>query len=86
MIPAGLKHYAVRYASMPLMVYRELAAHLACVPGVETQLEWRKDPSFNYSASQIEALHIYQAPEADVEQIQRILDHYGSWQYSPLED
>jgi len=81
-----LKRYAVRYDSMPLMVYRELAAHLACVSGVETELEWKKNSTFRYQDSQIEALHIHQEPDADIEQIKRILDHYGAWQYSPLED
>lgn len=81
-----LKRYAVRYNSMPLMVYREVAAHLACVSGVETELEWKKGSTFCYQDSQIEALHIHQEPDADLEQVKRILDHYGAWQYSPLED
>ena len=81
-----LKRYAVRYDSMPLMVYREVAAHLACVSGVETELEWKKDSSFRYQDSQVEALHICQKPDADPEQIKRILDHYGTWQYSPLQE
>ena len=83
---AELKRYAVRYDSMPLMVYREVAAHLACIPGVEAELEWRKDPIFRYSDSQIEALQIRQEADADPEQVQRVLDHYGTWQYSPLQD
>lgn len=86
MSPAELKHYAVRYDSMPLMVYRELAAHLGCIPGVETELEWNQGSIFHYSDSQIQALWIHQDPDADVEQIKRILDHYGAWQHSPLED
>lgn len=83
---AELKHYAVRYDSMPLMVYREVAAHLACIPGVEAELECRKDSIFRYSDSQIEALQIRQEADADPEQVQRVLDHYGTWQYSPLQD
>ncbi|MGQ9836748.1 MAG: hypothetical protein ACUVRV_01960 [Cyanobacteriota bacterium] len=82
---ANLKHYAVRFNDMPLMVYRELAAHLACVTGVKTELEWKKGSTFRYQDSQIEALLIHQSPEADTEQIQRILDHYGAWQHSPLD-
>jgi hypothetical protein len=46
----------------------------------------KKTPPFGYQDSQIEALHIHQEPDADIEQIKRILDHYGAWQYSPLED
>ncbi|MEN9225778.1 MAG: hypothetical protein Q6L60_03760 [Thermostichus sp. HHBFW_bins_43] len=80
-----LKCYAVRYDAMPLMVYRELAAHLECIAGVRTELEWNKSSIFRYSDSQIEALRICQDPDADVEQVKRILDHYGAWQYSPLE-
>ncbi len=83
---AELKRYAVRYDGMPLMVYREVAAHLACVPGVEAELEWRKDPIFRYADSQIEALQIRQGPDANSEQVRRILDYYGTWQYSPLQD
>ncbi|MFQ3612890.1 MAG: hypothetical protein SNJ68_04125 [Cyanobacteriota bacterium] len=82
---ANLKHYAVRFDAMPLMVYRELAAHLACVAGVETELEWKKGSTFRYQDSQVEALLIYQSPEADPEQVKHILDHYGVWQHSPLD-
>jgi hypothetical protein len=53
---------------------------------VKTELEWKKNSAFRYQDSQIEALHIHQEPDADIEQIKRILDHYGAWQYSPLED
>ncbi len=81
-----LSRYAVRYDAMPLMVYRELAAHLACISGVETELEWSKRSIFHYQDSQIEALQIRQAPDADREAIKRILDYYGAWQHSPLKD
>ncbi|MCF2971111.1 hypothetical protein L1047_07885 [Synechococcus sp. Nb3U1] len=82
---ADLKHYAVRFDAMPLMVYRELAAHLACVAGIETEFEWEKGSTFRYQDSQVEALLIHQSLDADSEQIKRILDHYGAWQHSPLD-
>ncbi|MEN9202403.1 MAG: hypothetical protein Q6K80_06295 [Thermostichus sp. DG_1_6_bins_120] len=79
------KHYAVRFEAMPLMVYRELASHLACVAGVETELEWKKGAHFRYEDSQIEALIVHQSADVDLDQVKRILAHYGTWQYSPLD-
>lgn len=72
--------FAVRYDGMPLAVYRELAAHLHCIPGVEVELEWNRSTTFRYTDSQIGALRIQMAEQTNPEQVRRVLDHYGSWQ------
>ncbi len=72
--------FAVRYDGMPLAVYREIAAHLQCISGVEVELEWNSSTLFRYTDSQIGALWVQLAEQTDPEQVRRVLDHYGSWQ------
>ncbi len=74
--------FAIRYRDMPLAVYRELAAHLRCVPGVDAQLEWSQAQQFRYGDSQIEAIVVSQSPEAEEKQLTAVLDLYGLWQRS----
>ena len=78
---------------LPLGVYREVAAHLRQVEGVNARLILRsvnRDPTekFDYYQSQVAALQIdySQDVEADSQQrVSEILDYYGR-RYSPWED
>lgn len=72
--------FAVRYDGMPLAVYREVAAHLRCISGVEVDLEWNRSTTFQYTDSQIGALWVQVGDRTDQEQVRRVLDHYGPWQ------
>ncbi len=68
----------VQFHSLPLAVYREIAAHLCQVEGVETKLLPALGQEFNYNDSQIESLQI-QMPVANLqsrEQVEKILAYY----------
>ena len=75
---------------LPLAVYREVAAHLRQVEGVDTSLIMRSlehDPSeqFDYYQSQIAALEITYSDKftnADEARVSEILDYYAQ-RYSP---
>lgn len=71
---------------MPLAIYREVAAHLGLVPGVQTELLPQQSRSFDYYLSQIGRLQI-EYPDSDPTcqaQVQQILayysDRYGAWE------
>lgn len=85
--------YGVRCATLPLAVYREVAAHLSQVEGVETQLMPQRSQQFDYLLSQIDSLWIEYPDTTDPschEQIQRILtyygDRYGAWERVDITD
>ncbi|MBS0015538.1 MAG: hypothetical protein KFF72_04085 [Arthrospira sp. SH-MAG29] len=79
---------------LPLAVYREVAAHLRQVEGVQTGLvpmskdvEGWESSKFDPGSSQVAALSIEysESPDGDIpSQVERILayygDRYGSWQ------
>lgn len=68
----------VQFSNLPLAVYREIAAHLCQVEGVETKLLPASKTEFNYNDSQIESLQI-QLPAASLhcrEQVETILAYY----------
>ena len=75
---------------LPLAVYREVAAHLRQVIGVETNLIMRslehdRAENFDYYQSQVAALKISygsQVSTVDRERIAEILDYYAQ-RYSP---
>lgn len=73
--------------NLPLAVYREVAAHLRQVTGVEVELLPQQSQTFDYQQSQIGGLKLRYAPEADAasqQRVQQILayygDRYGNWQ------
>ncbi|MBW4650423.1 MAG: hypothetical protein KME06_17310 [Kastovskya adunca ATA6-11-RM4] len=77
----------IRCAGLPLAVYREVAAHLRQVPGVETGLVPQTSRQFDYSQSQIGSLWIQygsEVAEAERQQVAEILayyqNRYGAWQ------
>lgn len=80
-------NYRVRSGQLPLTVYREVAAHLRQVEGVETELVPQRSPQFDYTQSQIDSLWIRHAepvPASVVARVQAILayygDRYGAWE------
>lgn len=78
---------------LPLAVYREVAAHLRQVEGVDTSLIMRSiehDPKekFDYYQSQVAALEISyleEITETDKQRILEILDYYAQ-RYAPWQD
>ena len=78
---------------LPLAVYREVAAHLRQVTGVDADLIMRSiepDPEakFDYYQSQVAALKIVYGSEvtlADKQRVSEILDYYAQ-RYHPWQD
>jgi hypothetical protein len=78
---------------LPLAVYREVAAHLRQVEGVDTSLimrsiEHNPQEKFDYYQSQAAALEISyleEITETDKQRISAILDYYAQ-RYSPWEN
>lgn len=72
--------YEIRFPSLSLALYREIAAHLSQVEGVKTNLLPTSSPEFNYSCSQVECLQIQYLPAANLEsrskQVEEILQYY----------
>ena len=73
---------------LPLAIYREVAAHLAQVPGVTAACLPQTAPEFSYTLSQVGGLAIDLADDraedrASRVQVDRILayysDRYGAW-------
>lgn len=85
----------IRFAGLPLAVYREIASHLRQVDGVQTELIPQSSQQFKYADSQIDSLCLfYEASQPLVEErVQQILtyysDRYGVWETvetPPIED
>ncbi|MGF1602172.1 MAG: hypothetical protein ACFCU8_09150 [Thermosynechococcaceae cyanobacterium] len=81
-----LEQYDIRYHELPLAVYREIAAHLGQIEGVETELLPQEATEFDYMQSQVGWLrmgHPNSLGEADRDQLKQILDFYaerfGPW-------
>jgi hypothetical protein len=71
--------YEIRWARLPLAVYREIAAHLRQVEGVETGLSAQQSQQFDYDLSQVGSLWIQYAesvPPASRLWVDRILAYY----------
>lgn len=69
----------IEFAGLPLAVYREIAAHLRQVEGVEVGLIPQSSPQFDYYQSQIEGLWIswVSSPTFESQQlVQQILAYY----------
>lgn len=79
--------YLVRSAKLPLAVYREVAAHLSQVEGVETGLLCQRSQPFEYGQSQVGSLWLQFSETLDAasrSQVEQILayygDRYGAWE------
>ncbi|MGL4621206.1 acyltransferase [Chroococcidiopsis sp.] len=71
--------YEICFPGLPLAVYREVAAHLRQVEGVETGLYPATNQQFDYDRSQVGGLWIQYAPTASSasrELVDRILAYY----------
>ncbi|BAZ16839.1 hypothetical protein NIES4071_87170 [Calothrix sp. NIES-4071] len=69
----------VEFAGLPLAVYREIAAHLRQVEGVEVDIVTQSDQQFDYNQSQVECLKLWKAPNLsalDRKIIEQILAYY----------
>lgn len=72
--------YQLRCHDLPLAVYREVAAHLRQVDGVETGLLPQDSQEFSYLQSQVGGLWIRYPASAETvcqPQIEQILQYYG---------
>ena len=71
--------YQISFPGLPLAVYRELAAHLRQVEGVEPYLIPQQSREFDYNQSQIEGLWIQFGENADAtcrQRVDQILAYY----------
>ncbi|NJN86248.1 MAG: hypothetical protein HC881_07950 [Leptolyngbyaceae cyanobacterium SL_7_1] len=82
-----VSRYSISCPTLPLAVYREVAAHLQQVAGVTTGLLTQRSPHFNYSQSQVGGLWLEFSPAADLQARQRVDqilkyygDRFGNWQ------
>ncbi|MEH2358607.1 hypothetical protein [Nostoc sp.] len=62
----------IELAGLPLAVYREIAAHLRQVEGVEVDLIPQSSPQFDYNQSQIGGLSISWTANSGSESRQRV--------------
>ncbi|MEB3356438.1 MAG: hypothetical protein VKK04_06905 [Synechococcales bacterium] len=90
--PPESRQFQLRCPRLPLAVYREVAAHLRQVAGVDAELLPQTSMTFDYTASQVGGLRIHYSPQADdaahrrVEQIlQYYSDRFGDWETLHLE-
>jgi len=79
--------YQIRFTGLPLAVYREVAAHLRQVKGVETGLIPQISQQFDYNESQVGGFWIQYADASDLqgrERVNQILayyqNRYGNWE------
>lgn len=79
--------YQIRCTRLPLAVYREVAAHLRQVKGVEAGLIPQTSQQFDYNESQVGGLWIQYADASDLqgrERVNQILayyqNRYGDWE------
>jgi hypothetical protein len=69
----------IEFAGLPLAVYREIAAHLRQVEGVEVNCDPQSSGQFDYNQSQIGGLLINFTPSistAGRQQVEQILAYY----------
>ena len=71
----------IEFAGLPLAVYREIAAHLRQVEGVEVSLIPQTSQEFDYNQSQINGLWIEYTANSGAQsrqRVQQILTYYRS--------
>lgn len=88
-----LLRYQIRCPGLPLAVYREIAAHLRQVPGVDAGLVAQTAALFDYNQSQVGGLWIQYANASDAlsrERVNQILayyqNRYGAWEAETSQD
>jgi hypothetical protein len=70
----------IELAGLPLAVYREIAAHLRQVEGVEVDLIPQASQQFDYNQSQIGGLWLSWTANASLESRQRVNEILGYYQ------
>ncbi|MEA5579607.1 hypothetical protein [Anabaena sp. UHCC 0451] len=66
----------IEFPNLPLAVYREIAAHLQQVEGVDVDLIPQTSSDFDYNQSQISCLSISCKPNTNEERVKQILAYY----------
>lgn len=77
----------IEFAGLPLAVYREIAAHLRQVEGVEVELIPQSSQQFDYNQSQISGIYISWTANSGLESRQRvnqILAYYQNRCINPI--
>lgn len=77
----------IEFAGLPLAVYREIAAHLCQVEGVEVDLIPQSSQQFDYNQSQIGGLSISWTANSGSEsrqQVNQILAYYQNRYMNPI--
>lgn len=84
------KEEKLKIPSLPLAVYREIAAHLQQLDGIEVNIIPQSSSVFRYSQSQVEGLVLRYSPNLTTEEqrrFQEILNYYeqrhGRWEREP---
>lgn len=70
----------VTYPNLSLAVYRELAAHLRQIEGVNTELIPQQSQHFDYAQSQIDHVEIFYPVDLSAQEkqwIDKILNYYA---------
>ena len=78
---AQLRRYELVCPGLPLAVYREIAAHVRQVEGVDAGLTSQQSDHFDYSQSQVGNLWIQYSTNLHPmcqEQVEKILEYYSS--------
>jgi hypothetical protein len=77
----------IKIPSLPLAVYREIAAHLRQIDGVEVEILPQSSSEFSYFKSQVEALRLSYSSKISSEEKQYCQDilgyyeqRYGTWE------
>jgi hypothetical protein len=77
----------IEFAGLPLAVYREIAAHLRQIAGVEVDLIPQSSQQFDYNQSQIGGLSISWTANSGLEsrqQVNQILAYYQNRYINPI--
>ena len=81
------QQYQIRHPGLPLAVYREMAAHLRQVNGVEAGLLPQTSQQFDYNQSQVGGLWIQYGETFEAENRERVNQilayyqkRYGAWE------
>jgi hypothetical protein len=69
----------IEFPHLPLAVYREIAAHLRQLEGVDVDLIPQSSSDFDYYQSQVAGLLISCQPNTNEERVQQILDYYQAF-------
>lgn len=86
-LPEAQPEYQLFCPRLPLAVYREVAAHLRQVTGVDAGLLPQRSQQFDYLQSQVGGIWLRYSPEANIasqQRVEQILayygDRYGVWE------